>query len=64
VVGGVAKLLENRPRDDVATKTTVSGRLDAPRTSTAETIVRLIQNAFFEAILPGFDRELARFRRT
>jgi hypothetical protein len=63
VVGGVAKLLENTPRDEVATKTTVSGRLDNPQTSTAETIVRLIQNAFFEAILPGFDRELARLRR-
>jgi hypothetical protein len=64
VIGGVAKLLENRPRDEVATKTTVSGRLDKPQTSAAETIVRLIQNAFFEAILPGFDRELARLRRT
>jgi hypothetical protein len=63
VVGGVAKLLENRPREEVATKTTVSGRLDDPRTSTAETIVRLIQNAFFQAILPGFDREVERLRR-
>ena len=63
VIGGVAKLLENTPRDEVATKTTVSGRLDNPQTSTAETIVRLVQNAFFEAILPGFDRELARLRR-
>jgi len=34
-----------------------------PRTNTAETIVRLIQNAFFQAILPGFGRELARIRR-
>ena len=64
VVGGVAKLLENTPRDEVATKTTVSGRIDNPRTSTAETIVRLIQNAFFQAILPGFDRELERMRRS
>ena len=63
VIGGVAKLLENTPRDEVATKTTISGRLDKPKTSTAETIVRLIQNAFFQAILPGFDRELARLRR-
>ncbi len=62
MIGGVAKLLENTPRDEVATKTTISGRLDSPKTSTAETVVRLIQNAFFEAILPGFDRELARLR--
>jgi hypothetical protein len=63
LVGGVAKLLENTPRDEVATKTTVSGRIDNPQTSTAETIVRLIQNAFFQAILPGFDRDLERMRR-
>ncbi len=63
VIGSVAKLLENTPRDEVATKTTVSGRIDNPRTSTAETIVRLIQNAFFQAILPGFERELERLRR-
>jgi hypothetical protein len=54
LVGGLSKLLENTPRDEVATKTTVSGRIDNPRTNTAETIVRLIQNAFFQAILPGF----------
>jgi hypothetical protein len=63
LVGGVAKLLENTPRDEVATKTSVSGRIENPQTSTAETIVRLIQNAFFQAILPGFDRELDRIRR-
>jgi hypothetical protein len=63
MVGGVAKLLENRPRDEVATKTTISGRLDKPDTSTVETIVRLIQNALFDAILPGFEQELARLRR-
>ena len=63
LVGGVARLLENTPRDEVATKTSVSGRIENPQTSTAETIVRLIQNAFFQAILPGFDRELDRIRR-
>jgi hypothetical protein len=59
-VGGVSKLLENRPRDEVATKTDVVGRLDDPRTSTWQVIVNLIQNAFFRAILPGFDEELRR----
>jgi hypothetical protein len=63
VVGGVAKLLENTPRDEVATKTTVTGRSDNPQTSTLQTILRLIQNAFFQAILPGFDREVERLRR-
>jgi len=31
--------------------------------SIIETVVRLVQNAFFKAILPGFDAELRRSRR-
>jgi hypothetical protein len=41
----------------------LSGRLDNPNVSIIETIVRLVQNAFFKAILPGFDAELRRTRR-
>jgi Domain of Unknown Function (DUF748) len=62
LVGGVSKLLENRPRQEVATKAEVTGSLDDPKTSTGEVIVNLIQNAFFRAILPGFDEELQRLR--
>ncbi|MDQ2869578.1 MAG: DUF748 domain-containing protein [Acidobacteriota bacterium] len=57
LVGGVAKLLENR-RDEVATKADLSGPVSSPKSSTWEVVVRLIQNAFFRAILPGFDQEL------
>jgi hypothetical protein len=60
VVGAIAQLLENRPRDEVATKTAVSGRIDNPNVGTMEAIVRLVQNAFAQAILPGFDREIRR----
>ncbi|ALA59204.1 DUF748 domain-containing protein [Nitrospira moscoviensis] len=54
VVGGVLGLLENRPRDEVATKTDVSGELEDPQASTWQIIGNLVQNAFFKAILPGF----------
>jgi hypothetical protein len=63
VVGGVSKVLQNRPRDEVATRVQISGRLDTPNVSILETIVKLVQNAFFKAILPGFDAELRRARR-
>jgi hypothetical protein len=61
-VGGVSKLLENQPRDEVATKAEVVGRLDDPKTSTWQAIGNLVRNAFFRAILPGFDEELRRQR--
>jgi hypothetical protein len=58
VVGGVSKLLKNRPREEVATKADLRGRLDDPKASTLEVLGNLIQNAFFKAILPGFEHEL------
>ena len=57
LVGGVARLLENPPRDAVATKATISGPVDNPKVGTLQLVLRLIQNAFFRAILPGFEAE-------
>jgi hypothetical protein len=60
LVGGIAKLLENEPRDEVATRADISGPVENPESSTWEIIVRLVQNAFFKAILPGFERSAGR----
>ena len=60
VVGGVSRVLQNRPRDEVATRIEISGPLDNPNTGIIETIVGLVQNAFFKAILPGFEARLRR----
>ena len=59
LIGGIAGLLQNRPREEVATQTSISGDIENPQTSTFETILRLIQNAFFKAILPGFEKEVS-----
>ena len=56
LIGGMSWLLQNTPRDEVATVTTVSGKLENPQSSTFEAIVGLIQNAFFKSILPGFEK--------
>jgi hypothetical protein len=58
VVGGVTHVLENHPREQVATIADLSGPTSAPHTSTWEIIVNLVSNAFVKAILPGFEREL------
>jgi hypothetical protein len=57
VVGGVAHVLENHPREQVATVADLSGPVSAPHTSTWDIIVNLVSNAFVKAILPGFERE-------
>ncbi|MDO9119259.1 MAG: DUF748 domain-containing protein [Nitrospira sp.] len=58
LVGGVAKLLENTPREEVATKTDLSGTLENPRITTWQTVVNLVKNAFFKAVLPGFEKAI------
>jgi len=57
LVGGVARLLENPRRDQVATNAKISGPMDNPNLNTLQIVLRLIQNAFFRAILPGFEEE-------
>jgi Domain of Unknown Function (DUF748) len=63
LVGGVSKILENwTPRREVATKTAVHGDLKAAggtKVNTGEALINLVRNAFFRAILPGFDAELS-----
>ena len=57
LVGGVVKLLENRSRQEVATKADISGPAWTPETNTWQIIGQLIMNAFFKAILPNFEKE-------
>ena len=59
LVGGVAKLLERRPQGEVATKVDITGTLEKPHLSTWQIIGQLIKNAFFKAILPGLEKEVA-----
>lgn len=52
----IGKVLQNRPRDEVATIVPISGPLKNPEAGTWATLIGLVRNAFFEAILPGFER--------
>ena len=50
-------MLRNQPRDQVATEVSLSGPLQDPNSNTLEIVLRLVQNAFFKAVLPGFKRD-------
>lgn len=63
IAGGLSHILENQPRDEVATVVDLSGTLDDPDSSVWEVVVRLVSNAFVKAILPGFDREMEKARK-
>lgn len=53
-VGEAAKLLANR-RDEVASKASVSGRIDNPNVKTWQVVFNLLRNAFISAITPGLE---------
>ncbi len=55
VANGVLDLFKTTPTGQVATKTDVSGPVENPHTSTWQILETLVQNAFFKAILPGFE---------
>jgi hypothetical protein len=63
LVGGVGKILESRHRDEVAAKADISGTVEKPRISNWQIVGKLIENAFFKAILPGFEKEVSRSKR-
>lgn len=57
LVGAAAVLLQNRSRQEVATRVEVEGALHDPRASCWQMVGALLGNAFFKAVIPGFERE-------
>ncbi|KJS33509.1 MAG: hypothetical protein VR64_01670 [Desulfatitalea sp. BRH_c12] len=60
LVGGMSDLLSRDPGDRVATRTDISGEVENPQADTWQVVLTLVQNAFFKAVLPGFDQEITR----
>lgn len=58
IVKGLKELLEN-PQERVATQANISGPVEDPKASTWQIIQRLVENAFFKSILPGFSNDIS-----
>ena len=62
-IGGAAKLLKNRKTQQVATKVDISGPVNTPNVDTWQALGQFLANAFVNAIVPGFDSEIAQARQ-
>jgi len=62
-VGAVSHIFKNPSTKEVATQVNIAGNLKNPDVSTWQAILQLIQNAFVQAILPGFDRQINQVTR-
>jgi hypothetical protein len=57
-IGAAGHLFKNSRTQQVATVVNLSGKLTSPNTSTWQAVVEVVENAFIQAILPGFDRQI------
>ena len=54
IVDGIANLLENDERKEVATVIRLSGKVSDPQSNNFRVALGLLRNGFIEALLPGF----------
>lgn len=59
LIGGASHLLRNGRTQQVATEVRLSGKVSSPGVSTWQAIGQVLQNAFIQAILPGFERAIS-----
>jgi hypothetical protein len=59
LVGAAGTVLENRPRDQIATRADLSGPIDDPDAPTWQIVIGLLRNAFWRALMPGLDHTAA-----
>ncbi|HYK44516.1 MAG TPA: DUF748 domain-containing protein [Parafilimonas sp.] len=58
LVGAAGKILENRKKEQVATKVPIEGEFGASHTNVVEAIFQLLKNAFIQALLPSVDNQI------
>lgn len=59
VAGGIGKVFQNQPKNQVATKIPFQGSLDDPKTNVWYALANILQNAFIHAIQPSIDNEIS-----
>ena len=59
LAGGVGKVLENKRKDQIATKIPFSGDLDDPKTNVWYALANVLQNAFIHALKPSIDNDIS-----
>lgn len=58
IVGTVAEIFENQPKDRIASRVPFAGRFDNPDIDVWESVWQLIKNAFIKALIPGIEQRV------
>ncbi len=57
VIAALAWVLTNKPRGEIATTITLTGKLDSPQYSNWEAFLGMLRNAFIQALRQGFENK-------
>jgi hypothetical protein len=55
IIAALAWVLKNKPRDEIATTITLTGKIDSPQYSNWEAFVGMLKNAFITALRRDFE---------
>ncbi len=58
LVGSSAEILQNQPKDQLATKIKMEGKFKQPDIQTFDAIISVLKNAFIEALKPAIDHSI------
>ncbi len=58
LVGSVAEVVSNQPKDQLATKVMMNGRLDDIKIGAWSAVLGTLRNAFIQALMPSIDKEV------
>lgn len=59
IVGTVASIFENQPKDQIATRIPMSGSIKDPNTGIWTAVWELVRNAFIQALFPGIEQRIS-----
>jgi hypothetical protein len=58
LVAGVSEILENQPKEQVATRIPIEGSIEGPDADIWPTVGNLLRNAFLEALRPSLTHSI------
>jgi len=60
LVGTTAEAFEDQPRDRVATRIPITGRVESPQVGFLRTLANVVRNAFFGSFVPGLEHSVGK----
>jgi hypothetical protein len=58
IIGAAGVVLKNQHKEQIATKVSIEGHFNSPKTNIMEAVWEVLRNAFVQALIPNIDHEI------